>query len=140
GVAGVAVVAGVWGGVGRRVRSRRERWRRRADGPGHVRSGSGVWARWSRTVARFPAVLAAVAVAVMVVVSLPVLHLRLGASDFSNDPPSSHTYKAYEMLAEGFGPGFNGSLLVVAQTQSAADRAALDRLDPARTRLPRVAR
>src|SRR5262249_57886450 len=112
----------------------------RADGPGDVRRWSGVWAHWSRTVARFPAVLAAVAVAVMVVVSLPVLHLRLGASDFSTDPASSHTYKAYEMLAQGFGPGFNGSLLVVAQTQSAADRAALDRLDRARTRLPRVAR
>ena len=48
--------------------------------------------------------------------SIPVLHLRLGASDASNDPPSSHTYKAYEMLAEGFGPGFNGPLLLVAQT------------------------
>ena len=75
----------------------------------------------------------------MVVVSVPVLHLRLGASDFSNDPTSSHTYKAYEMLAEGFGPGFNGPLLLVAQTQSAADRAALDRLDRALTHVPGVA-
>ena len=43
------------------------------------------------------------------------------------------------MLAEGFGPGFNGPLLVVAQTQSAADRAALDRLDRALTPVPGVA-
>ena len=46
-----------------------------------------------------------------------MLHLRLGFADASNDPASSTTYKAYEMLAEGFGPGFNGSLLLVAQTQ-----------------------
>src|SRR5215475_8622883 len=138
-LAAVTLLPALFGVLGPRVLSRRQRRSRRADGRGHVRSGSGVWARWSRTVARFPAVLAAVAVAVMVVVSLPVLHLRLGASDFSNDPASSHTYKAYEMLAEGFGPGFNGSLLVVAQTQSAADRAALDRLDRALTDVPGVA-
>jgi RND superfamily putative drug exporter len=98
-----------------------------------------MWARWSRTVRRSPAVLAAAAVAVMVVVSIPVLHLRLGASDESNDPTSSSTYKAYGMLAEGFGPGFNGPLLLVAQPQSAADRAALDRLDRALTAVPGVA-
>ena len=98
-----------------------------------------MWARWSRTVARFPAVLAAAAVAVMVVASMPVLHLRLGASDASNDPPSSHTHKAYQMLAEGFGPGSSGPLLLVAQTQSAADRAGLGRLDRALTHVPGVA-
>ena len=98
-----------------------------------------MWARWSRTVPRFPAVLAAAGLAVMVVVSVPVLHLRLGFADASNDPASSTTYKAYEMLAEGFGPGFNGPLLLVAQTQSAADRTALDRLDRALTAVPGVA-
>jgi RND superfamily putative drug exporter len=43
------------------------------------------------------------------------------------------------MLADGFGPGFNGPLLLVAQPQSAADRAALDRLDRALTAVPGVA-
>jgi len=138
-VAAVTLLPALFGVLGLRVLSRRQRRRLRADGPDRARSGSGMWARWSRTAARFPAVLAAAAVAVMVVVSIPVLHLRLGASDFSNDPTSSHTYKAYEMLAEGFGPGFNGPLLVVAQTQSAADRAALNRLDRALTAVPGVA-
>jgi len=138
-LAAVTLLPALFGVLGLRVLSRRQRRRLLAGGPDRARSGSGMWARWSRTVARFPAVLAAAAVAVMVVVSIPVLHLRLGASDFSNDPTSSHTYKAYEMLAEGFGPGFNGPLLVVAQTQSAADRAALDRLDRALTHVPGVA-
>jgi putative drug exporter of the RND superfamily len=136
-LAAVTLLPALFGVLGPRVLSRRQFSRLRNDGPRHAPSG--VWARWSRTVGRFPAVLAAAAVAVMVVVSLPVLHLRLGASDFSNDPTSSHTYKAYEMLAEGFGPGSNGPLLVVAQTQSAADRAALDRLDRALTHMPGVA-
>ena len=138
-LAAVTLLPALFGVLGQRVLSRRQRRRLRADGPDHARNGSGMWARWSRTVARFPAVLAAAALAVMVVVSLPVLHLRLGASDSSNDPTSSHTYKAYEMLAEGFGPGFSGPLLVVAQPQSDADRAALDRLDRALTHVPGVA-
>jgi putative drug exporter of the RND superfamily len=71
--------------------------------------------------------------------SAPVLHLRLGFADDSNDPRSTTSYKAYEMLAEGFGPGFNGSLLIVAQPRSAADRAAFDRLDRALAAVPGVA-
>jgi putative drug exporter of the RND superfamily len=98
-----------------------------------------MWARWARTVPRYPAVLAVAAIAVMAVVSVPALHLRLGFADASNDPTSTTSYKSYEMLADGFGPGFNGSLLLVAQTQSAADRAALDRLDRALTAVPGVA-
>ncbi len=138
-LAAVTLLPALFGVLGQRVLSRRQRRRLHADGPDHARSGRSIWARWSRTVPRFPAVLAAAAVAVMAVVSVPVLHLRLGASDSSNDPTSSHTYKAYEMLAEGFGPGFNGPLLLVAQTGSAADRAALGRLDRALTAVPGVA-
>jgi len=134
-LAAVTLLPALFGVLGQRVLSRRLR----AGGPDHVSSGSGMWVRWSRTVGRFPVVLAAAAVAVMVVVSIPVLHLRLGASDASNDPTSSHTYKAYAMLAEGFGPGFNGPLLLVAETRSAADRAALDRLDRALTTVPGIA-
>jgi putative drug exporter of the RND superfamily len=138
-LAAVTLLPALFGVLGLRVLSRRQRRRLCSVGPDHARSGAGIWARWSRAVPRFPAVLAAAAVAVMVVVSLPVLHLRLGFADDSNDPVSATSYKAYEMLADGFGPGFNGPLLLVAQTQSAADRAALDRLDRALTAVPGVA-
>jgi RND superfamily putative drug exporter len=134
-LAAVTLLPALFGVLGLRVLSRRLR----SVGPGHARGESGMWARWSRTVSRFPAVLAAAAVAVMVVVSLPVLHLRLGFADASNDPTSATSYKAYEMVADGFGPGFNGPLFLVAQTRSAADRAALDRLDRALTAVPGVA-
>jgi RND superfamily putative drug exporter len=138
-LAAITLLPALFGVLGLRVLSRRQRRRLRSVGPDHARSGSGMWARWSRIVPRFPAVLAAAALAVMVVVSLPVLHLRLGFADASNDPASATSYKAYAMLADGFGPGFNGPLLLVAQTQSAADRAALDRLDRALSAVPGVA-
>jgi putative drug exporter of the RND superfamily len=138
-LAAVTLLPALFGVLGQRVLSRRQRRRLQAGGPDRARNGRSMWARWSRTVPRFPAVLAAAAVAVMVVVSIPVLQLRLGASDSSNDPMSSHTYKAYEMLARGFGPGFNGPLMLVAQAGSAADRAALGRLGRALTAVPGVA-
>jgi RND superfamily putative drug exporter len=83
--------------------------------------------------------LAAVAAAVMLTLSIPVLHLRLGASDASNDPASSTSHQAYDLLADGFGPGFNGPLNVVAQTHSAADTRAVDRLTHALAGVPGVA-
>ncbi len=139
-LAAVTLLPALFGVLGLRVLSRRQRRRLGADGPENTGSASGIWARWSRIVPRIPAVLAAAGLAVMLVVSAPVLHLRLGFADDSNDPTSSTTYKAYEMLAEGFGPGFNGPLLLVAETGSAADRAALGRkLDRALTAVPGVA-
>jgi RND superfamily putative drug exporter len=138
-LAAVTLLPALFGVLGRRVLSRGQRRRLRAGEPDRADSGSGMWARWSGTVRRSPAVLAAAAVAVMIVVSLPVLHLRLGFADESNDPMSSHTYKGYEMLADGFGPGFSGPLFLVAQPGSAADKAALDRLDRALAAVPGVA-
>jgi putative drug exporter of the RND superfamily len=138
-IAAVTLLPALFGVLGPRVLSRRQRRRLRADGPDPADGFSGRWTRWSRAVARFPAVLAAAGLAVMVVVSVPVLHLRLGFADSSNDPASSTTYKAYEMLAGGFGPGFNGPLLLVAQARSGADRAALGRLDRALAAVPGVA-
>jgi RND superfamily putative drug exporter len=138
-LAAVTLLPALFGVLGLRVLGRRQRRRLLADEPMLAERATGAWARWARTVPRFPAVLAAAGLSVMIVASIPVLHLRLGFADDSNDPTSSTTYKAYQMLAEGFGPGFNGPLLLVAQTQSTADRAALSRLDYALTAVPGVA-
>jgi RND superfamily putative drug exporter len=53
-----------------------------------------------------------VAVAVLVVLALPVLTVQLGSSDAGSNPAGSTTRQAYDLLAEGFGPGFNGPLIV----------------------------
>jgi RND superfamily putative drug exporter len=113
--------------MGVRVLSRRERRRLAAEGPqdGHDR---GFWANWARFVSRRPVVLAAAAAVLMLTLASPVLALRLGLSDAGNDPAGTTTRKAYDLLAAGFGPGSNGPLLLVAETGSGADRAALTRL------------
>ena len=125
--ASVTLLPALLGFLGMRVLSRRERRRLAAGGP--VRDGaSGWWPRLAGFVQRHPARLAAAATAAMVVLAIPVLSLRLGSSDAGNDPASSTTRQAYDLLAEGFGPGFNGPLQLVATTGSPAGTAALDRL------------
>ncbi len=62
----------------------------------------------------YPKAIAAAAAIAMLVIAAPAIALRLGSSDASSDPASQTTHRAYTLLAEGFGEGFNGPLLVVA--------------------------
>ncbi len=77
-------------------------------------AGETTWHRWARVVQRRPGIIAAAGFVVLLVLILPALSLRLGGADASTDPTSSTTHKAYELIAQGFGPGLNGPILVVA--------------------------
>ena len=81
------------------------------------------WARWTRILQRRPAVFAVSAIVLMLVIGVPFTSMRLGSADAGSDPPGTTTYKAYELLAQGFGPGYNGPIELVAQVSSAAQRA-----------------
>jgi len=133
-LAAVTLLPALLGVFGMRVLSRRERRRLAVGAP--APGAAGMWARWANTIERRPAILAVAAAAVMLVLAIPVLSLRLGSSDQGNDPSSTTTRQAYDLLADGFGPGFNGPLLLVAQTSSPADAAALRTLEAG---LPKVA-
>ena len=133
-LAAVTLLPALLGVFGMRVLSRRQRRRLAAGAP--APGAAGMWARWANTIERRPAILAVAAAAVMLVLAIPVLSLRLGSSDQGNDPSSTTTRQAYDLLADGFGPGFNGPLLLVAQTSSPADAAALRTLEAG---LPKVA-
>jgi RND superfamily putative drug exporter len=85
---------------------------READAP--AAAAGSTWLRWSRFVGAHPRPIALVATCTMLLIAAPAVALRLGSSDASNDPAKQTTHKAYELLAEGFGEGFNGPLLVVA--------------------------
>ncbi len=74
-----------------------------------------VWFRWSRVVQRRPWPAALGGLAILVLLMLPAFSLRLGFSDEGNYPAETTTRKAYDLLADGFGPGFNGPLLVVSK-------------------------
>ncbi|MFF3083612.1 MMPL family transporter [Streptomyces nojiriensis] len=113
--------------IGMRALSRRERRRLAAEGP-RPEQTSGFAARWSVFVERHPKLLGVVATAVMLVLALPTLSLHLGTSDQGNNPATSTTRQAYDLLAEGFGPGTNGPLTVVARLDGAGDRLAVDQL------------
>lgn len=77
--------------------------------------------RWSRLIQARPWVFAVSGVAILLVLAYPLLDLRLGFSDEGNFPEETTTRKAYDLLAEGFGPGFNGPFLAVVEFDSAAD-------------------
>lgn len=137
-VAAVTLLPAMLGFMGMRVLSRRERRNLAGNGPQEVHTG-GFWARLGGTVSRRPAVVALAAALLMVVLATPFASLRLGLSDAGNDPSGSSTRKAYDMLAEGFGPGSNGPLLLVAEKSSDSDAAALERLTTALRSEPGVA-
>ena len=75
----------------------------------------GTWLRWSRFVQRHSRSIAPIATIAMLLIATPAIALRLGSSDAGNDPVGFTTYKAYHLLAEGFGEGFSGPLLIVAK-------------------------
>ena len=77
--------------------------------------------------------------AVMAVLALPTFSLRLGTSDQGNDPAPTTTRQAYDLLADGFGPGVNGPLTLVAHLDGADDRLALDNLAATLRTTPGVA-
>jgi RND superfamily putative drug exporter len=69
--------------------------------------------RWAALVTRMPIVWLLLAVAVLVVIALPMLSLELGPSDATDSPEDSTERKAYDLIADGFGPGYNNPFLGV---------------------------
>jgi putative drug exporter of the RND superfamily len=101
---------------------------------------SALWRRWAAVLERRPAVFAAIATAVMLVIAIPFLSMRLGSTDASSDPAGTTTRTAYDLLASGFGPGYNGPFELVATVSSPAQRAAFGRVVVAVARTPGVVR
>jgi RND superfamily putative drug exporter len=83
------------------------------------------WRSWSQFIQRHPIRMALVSLAVMIAALSPVFALRLDTSDAGNDASNLTSRHAFDMLAHGFGAGFNGPLLIVAELPSAGDAAAL---------------
>jgi len=84
--------------------------------------------RWSRWVQRRPWFSLFAGVGVLAALTIPVLSLRLGFADEGNYPTDTTTKRAYDLLAEGFGPGFNGPFTLVAALDDASQLAAAQRV------------
>jgi putative drug exporter of the RND superfamily len=102
-------------------------------------AGGGFWLRWVQRVQRRPAVTAIAATALMLVLAAPALGLRLASSDAGNDPSGQTTRKAFDLLATGFGPGFNGPLQVAVALPRSGDAGALKQLAVAVRDTPGIA-
>lgn len=86
------------------------------------------WFRWSRLVQRRPWTFAISGLTILVVLALPVLSLRLGSSDAGADPTTTTSRRAYDLVSNSFGPGFNGPLLLAVRLPSGSEPAELDPL------------
>jgi RND superfamily putative drug exporter len=91
----------------------------------------GFAARWSALVARRPLPVAILALAVLIALALPATHMRLATSDASTYKKDDTTRVAYDLLKEGFGPGFNAPLLLAVELPSPGDDAALQQIGDA---------
>jgi RND superfamily putative drug exporter len=112
--------------------------------PGLLQSGGppsvgGFWYRWSRFIQRRAWVTGAAAALALIALALPLFSIRLAFTDAGNDPPSLTTRQAYDLLAQGFGPGFNGPLVVAVAMPGPAASATVEHLRTAIAGTPGVA-
>ncbi len=96
------------------------------------------WYRWSRSIQHRPWPFFAVGVLLLLALAVPLLSIRLGFGDTGNLPEEQTARRAYDLLADGFGPGSNGPLVLVS-TDPAADAASVAGVDQALNADPGIA-
>jgi putative drug exporter of the RND superfamily len=133
-LASVTLLPAVLGFVGHNIDKLALPWTGRSTASGRAT----VAYRWSRLIQRRPWTFAAAGLLVLVLVALPVFSITLGNSDAGNNPKSDTTRVAYDLLAKGFGPGFNGPLLVAVEVPNQHATAELATLRNAIARVPGV--
>ncbi|MHC0428792.1 MMPL family transporter [Streptomyces sp. O3] len=101
---------GVFGGRIQRNVAKRAAKAKHTEGTG--------WRRWASGVQRRPWAALLVSVVALGALAAPALDMRLGFADAGNGAEDRTSRQAYDMLADGFGPGFNGPLFVVADATS----------------------
>ncbi|MFF4247592.1 MMPL family transporter [Streptomyces sp. NPDC001822] len=123
----LTLVPALLGFAGKRVMGRRARKAAEAENKPEAKPNMGT--RWARFVLRRPVWVLLVGVIGLGAVALPATSLEMGLPDDGSQPKSTTQRQAYDMLSDGFGPGFNGPLLVVVDTKDASDgRTAVDRV------------
>ena len=102
-------------------------------------SETGFGYRLSRIVQRAPVLCLAGSLVLLLLLAAPMLSIRLGAADAGNNPPSFTSRRAYDLLSRGFGPGFNGPILVGFSIDDGAAAAAVKGLPPELAKIEGVA-
>ncbi|RSM70729.1 MMPL family transporter [Actinoplanes sp. ATCC 53533] len=129
--AAITLLPALLGILGHRVLSRRQRAAvagTAGAGPASPQHRAGLAVRWAGLVQRAPRRMGLLALLVIVALAAPVATMRVGDADASSDPAGSSARAYYELMADGFGPGFDASLLLVARTPDAASARAFTTL------------
>ena len=87
--------------------------------------GTGLWSRWGAFLERRPWVAIVAPLVLLGVLLIPVFSLDLGQEDIGATPPSTQERRSYDLMAEGFGVGYNGPLLIAVNLETPA------KVDPA---------
>ena len=137
----VTLLPALLGFAGDRVLRRSHRGAPRAAQPNGTPSGGDIdgaateaeadhsgWVRWAHWVAHHPWRSMTGATLVLVLLAIPVIDMRLGQADAGTYPTSTTQRQAYDLLAEGFGPGFNGPLLITVDLGEGGDPTVLEPL------------
>ena len=95
--------------------------------------------RWAHHVGSHPTRYALASLVALIALAIPAASMRIGMADDGNAGKDKTERKAYDYLADGFGKGFNGPIVVVVDAPTAADRAAVARVESALRADPGVA-
>ncbi|MFD7894253.1 MMPL family transporter [Streptomyces sp. NPDC059743] len=106
----LTLIPALLGFAGKRVHGRKAR---KSLESGHHEHKANMGTRWARFVLRRPVTVLITAVLGLGAIALPATSLELGLPDDGSQPVSTTQRKAYDLLSDGFGPGFNGPLMVV---------------------------
>jgi putative drug exporter of the RND superfamily len=95
--------------------------------------------RWSRVIQRRPAIAAIAGGLAVIVLAIPLFSIRLGQADAGTGDPTKSSRRAYDLLSEGFGPGFNGPLILAVELDSPEQLGELEELTAELERVQGVA-
>ncbi|HEV2757531.1 MAG TPA: MMPL family transporter [Actinomycetota bacterium] len=110
-IASVTLLPAILGFTGRNV----DKWKLPKLHRAETRHQGSMWFRWSRVIQRRPVPAALAAFAVLITLTIPLFGIRLGQADAGTAPETRDSRQAYDLLSEGFGPGFNGPLILAAR-------------------------
>ncbi|MFF3392428.1 MMPL family transporter [Streptomyces sp. NPDC002669] len=115
----LTLVPAMMGFAGKRVMGRKAR--KAAGAPSESEGKPNMGTRWARFVLRRPVWVLLIGVIGLGTVAVPAASLEMGLPDEGSQPTSTTQRRAYDLLSDGFGPGFNGPLMVVVDTAKSSD-------------------